>query len=232
MYFDWTYLVLVFPAVLFSLWASHTVDTTFEKYRKTYTARGYTGEQAAKAILRANGLAHIAVVPTSGKLTDHYDPKAQTIRLSPDVFSGQSTAAIGVACHEVGHALQYASNYAPIRLRAAIVPITNIGSRLSIPLIMLGIILSSLGEIFTLIAYLGVIGFALCTLFQLVTLPTELNASRRALAAIHEQGLLTPVEADQARQVLRAAALTYVAALAVSIMQLIRLLVIVDRRRR
>lgn len=229
MYFDWTYIALVLPAVLFALWASARVNSTFEKYSKQHVACGMTGAQAARLILDANGLSQVRIERISGNLTDHYDPRTHTIRLSEGVYSAETTAAIGVAAHECGHALQHAEGYAPLRIRTAIVPITNIGSQLAMPLILIGIIFSYAGSIFTTIAYAGVACFSLSALFQLITLPTEFNASSRALGALEREAGLSAEELNGSRRVLSAAALTYVAALAVSLMQLLRLLLLVRR---
>ena len=236
-YIDWYYIVLVLPALVFSFWASARVNSTFKKYSQVRNLRGMTGARAAQAVLRANGVTDVQVERVHGDLTDHYDPKAKVIRLSDGVYDEATPAAVGVAAHEAGHAVQYAQKYAPIRLRAAIIPITNIGSRLSMPLIIFGLLLSTLNvfrpyrEIFYAIAMLGVLCFGLCVLFQLITLPVEYNASRRAKAAIDQSGLLTEEEQRGARKVLSAAALTYVAALALSVTQLLRLLLLVNRRR-
>ena len=178
-----------------------------------------------------NGLSNVPIEHISGSLTDHYDPSANVVRLSDDVYGSTSTVAIGVACHEVGHAIQHATNYAPVKIRTAIVPITNLGAKLSVPLIILGLILSSFGEVFVTIAYIGCALYGLVTIFQLVTLPTEFNASSRALKTIEETNLLQGEEFRQAKQVLSAAAMTYVAALAVSLAQLMRFLIIVGGRR-
>lgn len=234
-YVDYTYIILVLPAVIFSLWASSRVNSTFKKYSKEHNMRGITGAQAARTVLDSNGLHNVAIEQISGDLTDHYDPKTNVIRLSDSVYNSTSTAAIGVACHEAGHAVQHAENYAPVKIRTAIVPITNIGSKLSMPLIILGIVLSGFGSIFIQLAYLGVICFSACVVFQLVTLPTEFNASNRALKAIESSHLLNDSEQKSAKKVLSAAAMTYVAALAVSVMQLLRLVIMVsgrDNRRR
>ena len=230
MYIDWTYIVLVLPAMLFAMWASSRVNSTFKKYRNTRNSRGLTGAQAARWVLDRNGLSNVPIEHISGSLTDHYDPSANVVRLSDDVY-GTSTVAIGVACHEVGHAIQHATNYAPVKIRTAIVPITNLGAKLSVPLIILGLILSSFGEVFVTIAYIGCALYGLVTIFQLVTLPTEFNASSRALKTIEETNLLQGEEFRQAKQVLSAAAMTYVAALAVSLAQLMRFLIIVGGRR-
>ena len=237
-YFDWSYLVLVVPALLFSLWASARVNSTFKKYSAMRNARGMTGAEAARAVLNANGVTDVRIEYVSGNLTDHYDPKNKVIRLSQDVYDAATPAAVGVAAHEAGHAAQYAANYLPIRIRAAIIPATNIGSKLSVPLLILGLLLPGLrilapyAELFNLIAWIGVACYSLCVLFQLVTLPTEFNASRRAVAAIERCGLLLPEEQQGAKKVLKAAALTYVAALSASLAQLLRLIIIVGGRQR
>lgn len=234
-YIDWTYIILVMPAVIFATWASIRVNTTFEKYSRQLSARRMTGAEAARRVLSANGIYDVQIMKIKGNLTDHYDPRANVIRLSEAVHDGISTAAIGVAAHEAGHAVQHAQNYAPVKIRSAIVPITNVGSKLSIPLILLGIMLSYLGPIYSYIAYAGVAAFGLCVVFQLVTLPTEFNASSRALVAIEQCGILSSEEIKGSRKVLSAAALTYVAALAVTLMQFLRLFLIVagsNNRRR
>ncbi|MGI6028038.1 MAG: zinc metallopeptidase [Candidatus Heteroscillospira sp.] len=227
MYFDYTYLVLVMPAVLLAMWASARVNSTFRRYQQQRSRRHISGADAARAVLDANGLYNVRIERVSGKLTDHYDPRSNVIRLSDSAYGDTSTAAIGVAAHEAGHAIQYAVGYGPIRFRAAIIPITNIGSQLAMPLVLLGLLLNFLD-----LAYLGIACFGLSTVFQLATLPTEFNASRRALAAIESGNLLDQEEIQGARKTLSAAAMTYVAALAVSLAQLLRLLIIVGGRRR
>ena len=154
--FDWTYLVFVLPCLILSMWASGNVNSTFKKYSKQYSSRHLTGAQAAQRVLSANGVHNVRIDRVAGNLTDHYDPKTNVIRLSDSVYDSTSTAAIGVACHEAGHAVQYAQSYAPIKLRAAIIPITNFGSRIAMPLILLGILLSFLGEMSYLFVYLGI----------------------------------------------------------------------------
>jgi len=231
MYIDWTYIVLILPAVLLSMWASANVNNVYKKYSTVFSSRGLTAADAARRVLNANGLQHVRVERVSGELTDHYDPKDNVIRLSDSVCGSSSTAAIGVACHEVGHAIQYAEGYAPVKLRSAIVPVTNLGARLSVPLIMIGLLLGSLSQLFIYLAYIGVALYALSAVFQLVTLPTEFDASRRALVSIQELSLLSDEELTGAKKVLRAAALTYVAALAVTVMQLLRFVLLVNRRR-
>ncbi len=231
MYFDWTYVVLVLPCLILSMWASSRVNSTFQKYSTQYSVRRLTGAQAAQRVLSMNGVTNVRIERVSGNLTDHYDPTANVIRLSDNVHDNFSTAAIGVACHEAGHAVQYAQNYAPIKWRAAIIPITNIGSRLAMPLILLGLVLAALGNVSYFFIYLGIACFGLSLVFQLVTLPVEFNASRRAMAAIEQAGLLTQEEQTGAKKTLSAAAMTYVAATAVALSQLVRLLVIFGRRR-
>ena len=232
MYFDWTYIVLVMPCVLFSLWASSSVNNTFKKYSSQMSRRGITGAQAAERVLRANGVSGVRIERVNGNLTDHYDPRANVIRLSDSVYSNTSTAAIGVACHEAGHAVQYAQSYAPIKLRAAIIPITNIGSKLAMPLILIGLLFTVFENLSYTFVYLGIACFGLSLVFQLVTLPVEFNASRRALAAIETGEILTEEEQRGAIKTLRAAAMTYVAATAVALAQLMRLILIFGRRRR
>ena len=228
------YCILLIPVLLLSLWAQAQVSGNFKRYSGVANRRRLTGAQAAEAVLRAHGVYNVAIRPCSGNLTDHYDPRNNSISLSENVYNSASIAAVGVAAHEAGHAVQYARHYAPIYIRAAIVPVTNIGSRLSMPLIVLGLVLSGLGQIFYYVALAGVACYGLCVVFQLVTLPTEFNASHRALRAIEESALLLPEEQTAAKRVLTAAALTYVAALSVTIMQFLRLLLIVtggNRRR-
>lgn len=232
MFFDWTYVVLVLPCVLLSLWASSSVNSTFRKYSDQFSRRGITGAQAAERVLRGNGVSGVRIERVSGNLTDHFDPKTNVIRLSDSVYGSTSTAAIGVACHEAGHAVQYAQNYGPIKLRAAIIPITNIGSKLAMPLILLGIVLNFLGDLSYGFVYLGIACFGLSLVFQLVTLPVEFNASRRAMQAIEDGQLLTDEEQKGAKKTLSAAAMTYVAATAVSLAQLLRLILLFGGRRR
>ena len=230
--FDWTYLVLVLPCILLSLWASSNVNGTFKKYSKQYSSRRLTGAEAAQRVLSANGVYGVRIERVGGNLTDHYDPKTNVIRLSDSVYSNTSTAAIGVACHEAGHAVQYAENYAPIKVRAAIIPLTNFGSRIAMPLILAGILMTFLGSFSDTLVYLGIAAFGMSLVFQIVTLPVEFNASRRAMQAIESANLLTQEEQRGARRTLRAAALTYVAATAVALAQLLRLILMFGGRRR
>ena len=211
------YVLLLIPVMLLSLWAQAQVSGNFSRYSRVSNRRRLTGAQAAEAVLRANGVYDVRITSTWGRLTDHYDPRDNTIYLSQEVYSAPTVAAVGVAAHEAGHAVQYAVGYAPIRLRSAIVPLTNIGSRCSFLFLFIGLMLYSQGLFLA-----GILLFSLTTFFQLVTLPVEFNASRRALETIEGQGLLDGEELDGARKVLRAAALTYVAALLMSALQLLR----------
>ena len=230
--FDIYYIYLIIPAMLLAFWASINVKGTFSKYSRIPSKRGFTGRDAALAVLDRYGITDVQIVKTSGELTDHFDPSAKVIRLSESVYSGTSAASIGVAAHEAGHAAQYAEDYVPMKLRSTIIPATRIGSNLAMPLFLIGLVMSAYGEQFLSIAYIGIFCFSLSTLFQLLTLPAELNASSRALAAIKEEGILDREEYPGAKRVLRAAALTYVAALAVSLLQLLRLLAIAGSRKR
>ena len=215
------YFLLLIPAVLLSLWAQAQVSGNFSKYSKVPNRRRLTGAQAAEAVLRAHGAYGVAITSTWGKLTDHYDPRDNTIYLSQDVYAASTVAAVGVAAHEAGHAVQYAVGYAPIRLRSAIVPITNLGSRCSMILLFIGLLFYSQSLFLA-----GILLFSLTTFFQLVTLPVEFNASRRALETLEGRNLLDDEELAGARKVLRAAALTYVAALLMSALQLLRYVLI------
>ena len=230
--FDWTYLVIVLPCILLSMWASSSVNSTFKRYSNVLSSRRLTGAEAAQRVLSANGVTGVRIEQVSGNLTDHYDPRTNVIRLSSSVHSSTSVAAIGVACHEAGHAVQYAENYGPIKLRAAIIPITNIGSKLAMPLILLGILLSFLGNFSYAIVDIGIACFSLSLLFQLVTLPVEFNASRRAMQAIESANILTQEEQRGAKKTLKAAAMTYVAATVVALAQLVRLILLFGGRRR
>ena len=227
MLIEWLILI---PCIIFSYWASSNVNSTFNRYSRQISARRLTGAQAAQRVLAANGVTGVRIERIAGNLTDHYDPRTNVIRLSDSVYDNCSTAAIGVACHEAGHAVQYATHYAPIKLRAAFIPVTNFGSRLAMPLIMLGVVLSSVSYSLYSFVYVGILCFSLSLVFQLVTLPVEFNASSRALKAIESGNLLTDEELVGARKTLKAAAMTYVAATAVALGQLVRLLLIFGRR--
>lgn len=230
--FDMTYLYIVLPCLLLATLASAKVNSTFRKCSKQISMRHITGRDAAERVLRANGVSNVRIERVSGNLTDHYDPKSNVIRLSDSVYDSASTAAIGVACHEAGHAVQYAQQYFPIKLRAAIIPVTNIGSRLAMPLILLGVLFGVGGAYSYTLVYIGIACFSLSLIFQLITLPVEFNASRRALLAIEDTQLLTDEEQKGARKTLTAAAMTYVAAVAVAAAQLLRIILLFGGRRR
>ena len=185
-----TGLLPVLICALFALWASHNVNSTFKKYAKQFSRRNLTGAQAAQRVLNANGVHGVRIERVGGSLTDHFDPKTNVIRLSDSVYDSTSTAAIGVACHEAGHAVQYAVGYAPIKLRAAIIPVTNFGTKIAWPLMLLGILLSGMSYAFYNLVYVGIACFSLSLVFQLIPLPVEFNASRRAMQAIEQGGIL------------------------------------------
>ncbi len=224
-YWDSTY-ILVIIAMLLSLWASFGVKSTFAKYQEVKTARGITGAEAARRVLDMNGLQNIRVERVSGELTDHFDPKNNVIRLSDSTYNDTSVAAVGVAAHEAGHAVQHATGYAPIKIRNSIVPVVNIGTQLAMPLFFIGLLINVLG-----LVYLGIFLFSFALAFQLITLPVELNASSRAIKILDSSMLLYEHEIKPAKKVLKAAAMTYVAAVAASALQLLRLLLIANRRR-
>jgi Predicted Zn-dependent protease len=232
MYIDMTYIILVLPAVILSLWASANVKSTFKKYSKQMNSRGITGADAARRVLDANGLRDVPIERINGELSDHYDPEAKVVRLSDSVWGSTSAAAVGVACHEVGHAIQNAEDYLPVKIRQAIIPATNIGAKLSVPLLMAGLILCGFIPKLIYLAYAGVLLYSLCAVFQIVTLPTEFDASRRALRSIESMNLLEGEEYQGAKKVLNAAALTYVAALATTLVQLLRFILILNNRKR
>ena len=223
-YFDWTILI-VLPAFVISIWAQYKVSSTYKKYSTVLTRRNMTGYASARAILDANGLHYVKIERVRGHLTDHYDPRANVIRLSDSVYDSTSTAAVGVAAHEAGHAVQYAQDYSPIKFRMAIIPATRFGSMLSIPLFFIGLILAS-----DMLLLLGIALYSLVALFQLATLPVEFNASSRALKALSGSGMLNKEELSGAKQVLSAAAMTYVAALLTSLLTLLRLIVLAGGR--
>ena len=224
---DFWFLILVIPAMILSLAAQAGVNSSYKKYATLFSSRGMTGREAAEMILRNNGIYDVRIEPVSGSLTDHYSPREQVIRLSEGVFDSSSVAAIGIASLEAGHAVQHHVGYAPIKIRNAVLPVANIGSMLAFPLIVIGFLLSSF-----LLLDLGVIFFSFTTLFQLITLPVEFNASSRAVKAIEANGVLYGEELNGAKSVLRAAAMTYVAALAVSFAQLLRFFFLTRSNRR
>ncbi|WP_440300219.1 zinc metallopeptidase [Huintestinicola butyrica] len=223
MYWDQTIIILI-PALIFSLIAQLMVKGAFSKYSGVRNSRGYTGADAARAILDRNGLSYIRIEHINGELTDHYDPSANVIRLSDSVYNNDSVAAVGVAAHEAGHAVQYAEGYGPIKVRSAIIPITQFGSNLSTPLVILGIIFSS-----NVLITAGILLFCTVVLFQAITLPVEFNASGRALKVLREEHFLDDDEMKGAKSVLTAAALTYVAAMFSALASLARLLLIRNR---
>ncbi len=222
MYYGYGFVLIGFLIALLAQW---NVKSTYSKYKKINNSRGITGAMAARQILDQNGLYHVRIESVSGELTDHFDPRTNVVRLSDGVYNSTSVAAVGVAAHEVGHAIQYAQEYAPMRFRAAIIPATQIGSTLSYPLVVLGVIFGALP-----LVDLGILLFSLVVLFQLVTLPVEFNASRRALNTLESSHILDSNEVAQSGKVLTAAALTYVAALATALLNLLRLIAIRGNR--
>ncbi len=226
MFWDPTYLIIL-PALIFTVWAQFNVNSTFEKYKRVYTDSHTTGYDAARRILDANGLYDVAIESISGNLTDHYDPRANVIRLSEGVYSSTSAAAVGVAAHEAGHAVQHAKGYFPIKIRQAIIPATRFGSAFAMPLFIIGLIFA-----IPQIVMVGIALYSIAVLFQLVTLPVEFNASKRAMKALREGGNMSDGELNASKKVLTAAALTYVAALATALLTLLRLLIIANGRSR
>ena len=224
---NYYYLTLVVPVVILSMIASARVNSSFKKYSQVFSSRNLTGAQAAFEVLRHYGITNVQVERVNGNLTDHYDPRTNVIRLSDSVYNSTSVAAIGVACHEAGHAAQYAQSYAPIKIRNLVLPVANLGSRAGIPLAIIGFFLN-----FEVLAIAGIVFFSFAVLFQLITLPVEFNASKRALDVISDADILSENEKVGAKKVLIAAAMTYVAALAVSIANLLRILLMFNRRRK
>ena len=225
-YFDYYYILFVIPPLIFAAWAQFKVKSTFHKYAGYHSGQGYTAVMIARQILDQNGLFHVKIEMTSGNLTDHFDPRANVIRLSESVYHSTSVASIGVAAHEVGHAIQYSKGYLPIKIRNAVIPLTNIGSTLAFPLAILGVIFS-----FELLITIGIWLFIAVVFFQFITLPVEFNASRRALNTLKNDQILIGEEYTGAKKVLTAAALTYVGALLVAVGNLLRLLALTGRRR-
>lgn len=229
-YYDPTYILLI-PAIILTLFAQARVKNAYRKYSGIMNYRGITGMQAARRILDANGLQHVNIEMVSGTLTDHYDPRGCVMRLSADVYSGNSIAAVSIAAHECGHAVQHAKGYGLLKFRNTIVPVVNLASKLSWPLLIIGLIIASAGSVSTgyLIFDIGVLFFAGVVLFHLVTLPVELNASKRAIVQMQQLGIVGMDEVRGSKKVLSAAALTYVAALATAVMNLIRILILRER---
>jgi len=234
-YFDPTYFLVLVGAVL-CMWASAKVKSTYAKYERVRSRSGMTGAEAAARILQMSGIRDVQIQHVSGDLTDHYDPRKKVLRLSDTVYGSTSVAAIGVAAHECGHALQHQEGYGPLKLRSLLVPAANLGSRLGLPLVILGLALGLSFELpgggYFSLAQIGIWIFSLAVLFQVVTLPVEFNASGRALRMLGDYGILNGDEVDDCKHVLGAAALTYVAAAASSILQLLRLILLNNRRRR
>ncbi len=226
-FYDPTYIILL-PAILLALYAQTRVKSTYAKYAKVGNHRGMTGADAARMILNRNGLSDVRIERTPGNLTDHYDPRTNVVRLSEGVYDSASIAAVGIAAHEVGHAIQHNKGYVPIKLRNTVLPVAQIGSTLALPLIILGIIISS----FQMLIPIGILMYTAVVAFQLITLPVEFNASRRAVNTVYELGCLSEEETKGAKKVLSAAALTYVAAAASAILQLLRLVLIAGGSRR
>lgn len=226
-YYDYTYLLFMIPGLIITVWASAKMNSTYKKYQNVRILSGLTGAEAARRILDMNGLQHVAVNRVSGSLTDHYDPRTQTVSLSDSTYNSPSVGAVGVAAHECGHAVQDATGYTFLKVRNAIVPVCNIGSKLSVPLIIIGFILSM-----TQLVTVGIILFSLAVVFQLITLPVEFNASSRALQTLNDTGMVTPEESGGVQKVLTAAALTYVAALLQSLLQLLYYVSLSGRRRK
>jgi Zn-dependent membrane protease YugP len=224
----------LFVVMILTLIASHRVNSTFRRYSRRPSTMGYTAEMAVARVLEHGGAYGVKIRPIRGNLTDNFDPRTSTVSLSTSVYGSSSIAAIGVAAHEAGHAVQHSKEYLPVRIRTALVPIVNFASKLVFPLIIIGVIVDvlMLTSVGTLFVWLGIIAYAMSTLFMLVTLPVELNASRRALTALRETGVLTDSELPAARKVLRAAAWTYITSFAYSLLQLLRLIAIFGNRRR
>lgn len=220
MYMDWT-LILLLPGLLLGLYAQSRISRDYKRYAQIPSSRGITGAELARRMLNDNNLHHIGIEQIGGDLSDHYDPKAQQVRLSYDVYHGTSIASLGIAAHEVGHAIQHGEGYVPLHIRNTIVPMTQLGSMLYLPLLLLGMIMAHP----TLIEA-GILLFAVIVLFQVITLPVEFNASKRAIATLGGEGILVGSELDGAKRVLGSAALTYVAAVVTAVFSLLRLLLI------
>lgn len=228
LYYDWTYLLIMLPCFILSLICSASVKSNFSKYSKVNNSRGLTGAQAAQQVLNAHGVTGVRIEPVSGKLTDHFDPRTNVIRLSESVYNARTVSAVGVACHEAGHAVQHAEGYVPNKIRSAIVPVANIGSRLSWIVLVVGMLLPVQ---FNFVITIGIVLFSAAVLFTLITLPVEFNASSRALKTIKETRMLNEAEYAGAKSTLSAAAMTYVASAATATLQLLRLILIANRRR-
>lgn len=228
--FDMTYLIFIVPCIIITLICQINVSSAFSKYSQIPNSRNMTGAQAAEYVLRQNGVTGVRIEHISGNLTDHFDPRTNVIRLSDNVYNCTTVAAVGVAAHEAGHAVQHAQNYLPNKIRTAILPLANIGSRTSWGLIILGLLFSS--KIGFVLLYMGIVLFSFSVLFTVATLPVEFNASSRALKCIRETNLLNAEEYDGAKRTLKAAAMTYVASALTSILQLLRLIIISKNKNR
>lgn len=231
-FYDWSYIILVLPAIILTLYAQGKVSSTFNKYSKVPSRVGMTGAEAARRLMEYNGIYDVTVERVAGNLTDHYDPSKKVLRLSDNVYSSSSIAAIGVAAHETGHAIQHANGYAPLSLRSLLVPAANIGSRLAFPLILLGVIFSFSSYMGNSLITAGIILFGISVLFTIITLPVEFNASRRAINCLDESRILYGDEIAGVKKVLGAAAMTYVASTAVALANFLRLILIFGGRRR
>lgn len=225
-FYDYSYFLFMFPALIISLYAQYKVSSTFKKYSKVRNLRNITGAEAARRVLFNSGINDVKIERVSGNLTDHFDPRTKVIRLSDSVYNSTSVSAVGVAAHEAGHAVQYEVGYAPIKIRGALIPVTQFGSTVSILLLIIGLLFPAYGWLVTA----GIILFSFSVLFQLVTLPVEFNASRRAIEILDKTGLLYDEELKGARKVLSAAALTYLAAMITAVLTLLRLIFIFGRR--
>ncbi|HBE15832.1 MAG TPA: peptidase [Ruminococcaceae bacterium] len=228
-FYNLNYLIYMLPCFILSLICNIMVKSNFSKYSQIANSRRLTGAQAAQQVLSAHGVTGVRIEPVQGSLTDHFDPRTNVIRLSETVYNAKTVAAVGVACHEAGHAVQHAEGYLPNKIRSVIVPMANFGSRLSWIFLVVGLLLPTK---FNFVVIIGIVLFSLSVLFTLITLPVEFNASSRALKTIKETNMLNPDEYDGAKKVLTSAAMTYVAAAATSIAQLLRLLMIANNRRR
>lgn len=228
-YLDPTYILILIGAVL-SLGASALVKSTFSRYSRVPNQRRITGAEAAKQLLNSQGIYDVVIQRVSGSLTDHYDPRSKTLNLSESVYGAATVAAVGVAAHECGHAMQHAKGYLPLTVRSSLVPVVNFGAALSWPLILIGLLLN--GSVSDILLEAGIVLFCLVIVFQLITLPVEFNASRRAVRLLDQQGILAGSEVGQTSKVLKAAALTYVASVAASLLQLLRLLILIGGKRR
>ena len=229
---DWVYLIILVALFILSAAVSSAVNNRYKKYSNVFARSGITGAQAAEKIMLANGVTSASIQQKSGRdLSDYYDPKTDSLHLSANTYNSCSVSAIGVACHEAGHAIQYAKNYGPVKIRMAIIPFCSVCSKAAIPLILIGFIFSAFSRVLGFIALIGIIFYALAVLFQLITLPVEFDASRRAMANIRSCGILTDDECAGAKSILTAAAMTYVVATLSSVVQLLRLISIFNNRR-